>query len=121
MIPHTIQRSQILNAIGLIKRGEIAVPSQRRSKKYDLLFDGKRYPPKYTVSVAYKNLNPAKKELHGFSGGAETNNFLASRDFLVVDKKTGKRIGIMPVDEDEESTFPEGKLCLHNHSHQIRR
>src|SRR5689334_6970911 len=93
-----------------MKRGEITVPLQRRSKKYDLLHDGKQYPPKYTVSVAYKSVNPAKKELHGFSGGSETNNFLASRDFRVVDKRTGKPIGIMPVNEDEESSFPEGEL-----------
>lgn len=105
MIPHQITRSHVVHAISLLERGVKKIPLRRRSKKYDLLYKGRRYPPKYAVSVAYKKV--AGIYLHGFVGGRETNNFLASRGFTVV-RKDGKPVGVVPIDENEESSFPEG-------------
>jgi hypothetical protein len=105
MIPHQITKSHLLRAIRLLERGVEIVPPRRRSKKFDLLYRGHKYPPKYVVSVAYKEINGGY--LHDFAGGSETNNFLAARDFTVV-WKDGRPVQIVPIEEDEESSFPEG-------------
>jgi 5-methylcytosine-specific restriction endonuclease McrA len=105
MIPHQITRSQLLHAIQLLKCGDENVPPPRRSKKYDLRYKGHRYPPKYVVAVAYKEVGG--DYLHGF-GVSETHNFLTSRGFTVV-RKDGTPVDIAPTDEDEESSFPEGR------------
>jgi hypothetical protein len=113
MIPQTITRTHLLHAIQQLESGEQVIPIPRLQKKFDLLFEGKRYPPKYVTSLAYKDV--AGYKLHHFTGGAETNNFLASRGFQVVWKNTRKSVGIVPVDEDEESTFPEGRKVYRLH------
>jgi predicted HNH restriction endonuclease len=57
------------------------------------------------VSAAYKEVSG--DYLRAFGGGNETNNFLASRGFTVV-WKDGRPVQVAPIDEDEESSFPEG-------------
>jgi hypothetical protein len=113
MIPQSITRAHLLHALELLKNGQHVVPVPRRQKKFDLFFENKRYAPKYTVALAYKDISGHK--LHDFTGGAETNNFLASRGFSVVWKNTNKPVGTMPIDEDEESTFPEGRETYRLH------
>ncbi|MDK2908055.1 MAG: hypothetical protein PWQ87_513 [Candidatus Woesearchaeota archaeon] len=79
MIPSNIEREHIIKAIREIDSNEI--PLGRESKKFCLIFEEKRYPPKYVLSLANrfannKELNPSK-----FSGGQETNNFLKRLGF----------------------------------------
>ena len=114
MIPHQITQVHLRNAIRLIDSGKEIVPPPRRSRKYELLFEGHRYPPKFVVSLANKQVDGSY--LRGFGGGSETNNFLASRKFTVI-RKDGKPVTIAPVDEDEISSFFEGgeKYRMHRH------
>lgn len=50
-IPETIQPNHILQAIEKI--GSEDVPDKYQSTKFDLLYEGKRYPPKYVISLAH--------------------------------------------------------------------
>lgn len=63
------------------------------------------------VSVANKFANGV--ELHGFSGGAETNNFLIARGFRDIrNKNTGVRITVVAEGEDDAGAYPEGKQAF---------
>ena len=60
------------------------------------------------IALAHTFVNGS--ELHHFSGGKETNNFLIARGFPdIVNKKTGQRIGIEPEDEDDSEFYAEGR------------
>jgi hypothetical protein len=116
-IPQNITRKHILQAM---KRIDVEfVPGANMSRKYDLIHDGRKYPPKYTISLA--NVSPNKREhpVANFSGGGEANNFLIARDFKVCDKQ-GKSVTMEPVEEDEESSFPEGKATYLRHKRYER-
>jgi len=51
--------TEVLSALKEIDKN--GVPSTRKSRKYDLVFKDKKYPPKYVVSLAsdssYKNFD----------------------------------------------------------------
>src|SRR5215211_9354632 len=85
MIPDSIKREHILKAIEEIKRSEI--PVHRDSTRYDLEYDNRLYPPKYVISLANKYANGKELDHVVFGGGGETNNFLKSRGFNIVDKE----------------------------------
>ena len=51
-IPEEIKEEHILAAINKID--EESPPPKRQSKIYDLIYKGKKYPPKYVISLAYK-------------------------------------------------------------------
>lgn len=104
-IPQNITRQHIIEAMKRIDAE--GVPGANKSTKYDLIHNGQKYPPKYTISLA--NVSPNMKEhpVEEFSGGGEANQFLIARNFKVCDKQ-GKPITMEPVEEDEESSFPGG-------------
>ena len=54
MIPH-ITKEHVRQAAAQIDME--GVPPGRQSKKYDVIVDGKPYPPKYTISKASKYAN----------------------------------------------------------------
>jgi hypothetical protein len=83
MIPPSIQRSHLLDTIKAIDEGSLKIPRNRESTKFDLVFNGKRYPPKFVISKAHERAVPGNSELRGFSGGREANSFLESRGFTV--------------------------------------
>jgi len=113
-IPTSIQRGHILKAMRHIDRQTPRYPTKRESTVYDLHEAGKIYPPKYVLSIANRFANGI--ELHGFKGGAQTNNFLIARGLTDIrDKSTGKRISIVPEDEDDANTYPEGKKSFVRH------
>jgi hypothetical protein len=85
MIPYSIKREHVLKAIEEIKRSEI--PAQRDSDKYNLEYDNRLYPPKYVVSLANKYANGMELDHVEFGGGSETNDFLKSLGFNIVDKE----------------------------------
>ncbi|GIP52922.1 HNH endonuclease [Paenibacillus vini] len=78
-IPKNIRREHILEAIMYID--EHGVPHKRESTKYDLLYNNKRYPPKYVIARA--NVCANGEELYEFSGGDQTNDVLKNLGFDV--------------------------------------
>jgi hypothetical protein len=112
-IPQNITRQHIIQAM---KRIDVeGVPRGNKSTGYDLNYNDRKYPPKYTISLA--NALPNKEEfpVADFNGGKEANNFLIARDFIVCDKKSGKPVKPEPISEDDESSFPEGKAKYQRH------
>lgn len=89
MIPSNIAREHILRAIEWIDSKSI--PDERQSTKYDLLFNGNCYPPKYVISIANKFANGTVWHQSEFHGGDESNSFLEKRGFEVVLKVKGQR------------------------------
>jgi hypothetical protein len=116
-LPTGIERQHILKAIEEIRRlgGPSAIPRRRRSTKFDVHFEQNKYPPKYLISLANVfTPNGTKYPWNAFSGGDETNNFLIRRGFQIKDKK-GRIVEPRAVDEDDEQSFPEGKLKYRLH------
>ena len=89
-IPTSIDSSHIVKAMRKIDKQVPRYPKWREGRVYELRYKGKVYPPKYLVSISNKYANG--KELHGFKGGLQTNNFLIARGFTDIwNKNTGKR------------------------------
>jgi hypothetical protein len=82
MIPKNINHDHIIRAIQSTKKNNF--PVREESTGYDLIFDGRRYPPKRIIRVANNYANG--KELRGFHGGGETNNYLTRLGFVIVEK-----------------------------------
>jgi 5-methylcytosine-specific restriction enzyme A len=85
MIPNQITKSHIIQAIEEIKKNDI--PQRRESTKFDLLYEGKAYPPKYVISLACKYATGEELSRDDFSGGDESNRFLKKHLFDVVPKR----------------------------------
>ena len=85
-IPENITREHIIQAI---KEIDIQGYSEKNaSRKYDLLYNGKRYPPKVIISLANKFANGIVLDVSEFSGGEQfTNKFLKERDFEIALKE----------------------------------
>jgi len=79
MIPTEITEEHILLAIEEIDRK--GVPAKRESTKYNLIYKGKEYPPKYVISRACFYATGEELDNEEFSGGTETNNFLENLGF----------------------------------------
>ena len=86
MIPKNINHQAILDAIQYID--ENGIPQNRLSRTYKLVYDGRRYPPKYLISVANKMVNGKELEPFEFGGGAETNDFLRRLGFEIIPVET---------------------------------
>ena len=82
MIPSTIEKGQVIEAMRKIDSD--GIPSGRNSKKFLLEFKGKRYPPKYVISLANKFASGEELDPSTFNGGQETNNFLKGLCFDIV-------------------------------------
>src|ERR1700733_7220752 len=82
---NVIAKDHILKALAAIDQN--GVPWHRQSTKFDLVYKDKQYPPKYAVSLAFGIATG--KELHGFTGGEETNSFLKSLGFDIGEKTEG--------------------------------
>ena len=94
MIPPNIKREQIIEAVQKINSE--GVPSHRGLKGFFLEFEGKPYPPKYTISLANKFANGEELGSSRFSGGQETNNFLRRLGFDIVEVSPSKGKPISP-------------------------
>lgn len=92
MIPDSIKREHVEAALAEIAAS--VIPASRHSVDYDLVFDGKPYPPKYVVSVAAKHATGTELSPDAFSSGSETNGFLKSLGFDVVPRTKAEPIGI---------------------------
>ena len=83
MIPKNIKRRHILKVIREIDRN--GVPESRKSRRFQLVYKGRDYPPKYVVSLANKHANGFELESSQFSGGQETNSSLRRLGFKIVE------------------------------------
>lgn len=72
-IPNNITKEHLLRAIEKIDNE--GIPSDGASQYYDVIFNGKKYPPKLIVSYANFFANGGVLERSSFSGGAETESF----------------------------------------------
>jgi len=95
MIPKNITREYVCRAIKEIR--ENGVPKGRSSKRFLLEYQGKFFPPKYTLALANKYANGRLLDFREFSGGSKANNFLRSLGFKVSEKSPkgsiSKKIG----------------------------
>ena len=84
MIPYNITKEHLLKTMEEIDRTE--VPEDRLATKYHVVFDGKRYPPIYIISIANRYANGKELEPTMFSRGDddEANPFFKARDFEVI-------------------------------------
>jgi predicted restriction endonuclease len=113
-IPTSIDSSHIVKAMREIDNQTPLYPKWREGRVYELRYKGKVYPPKYLVSIGNKYANG--KELHGFKGGRQTNNFLTARGFTEIwNKDTGKRVHTTAEDEDFATEYPEGRQLYVRH------
>jgi 5-methylcytosine-specific restriction endonuclease McrA len=112
VIPEEISKKHILAAIARIAKDGVA--SRRESTKYDVSYKGKRYPPKFVITLAHVFLDGTEWSHYNFAGGDEANRFLSYRGFTIVDK-SGRRVEAPPADEDEEATFSEGRAQYVKH------
>lgn len=102
MIPSNIERGHIIKAIREIDSNGI-LPG-RESRSFLLIFEGKRYPPKYVLSLANKFANGEELDPSRFSGGQETNNFLKRLRFEIVGISSSK---IRPKSETSQKRTSE--------------
>jgi HNH endonuclease len=113
-IPDTIEHGHIRSALSeILKQGDESIPKNRKSTKFDISSENKRFPPKYVICIANKYVNHVELSSR-FNGGTETNNFLEALGFEIVFKDgTPWDFGVEP--EDESKVFEEGakKYKLH--------
>ena len=88
MIPQNITREHLLQAIEQIDRE--GVPPRKKSKYYDVLHNGNRYPPKYVLSLGNLFANGEELDHYSFSAGLGTPGFklLEREGFTIVEKKS---------------------------------
>jgi hypothetical protein len=84
VIPKNITKRHILNALLTINKE--GYPVNRKSKRWDLIFDGIRYPPKVVISYANRFANGHELSHYDFSGGPETNDYLMGLGFDILEK-----------------------------------
>jgi len=86
MIPKNISKNHIINAIKMVEKN--GIPSGRESAKFNLLYEGKIYPPKYVVALANQIANGEILKSSVFNGGLETNGFLERLGFKISSKSS---------------------------------
>lgn len=86
-VPQNIEREHLLKAIEEIERD--GVPSGAQSTGYDLVHEGKRYPPKLVVAKANRFANGVELNRMSFHGGVGTDafNLLERRGFRIESKR----------------------------------
>ncbi|MEO6541204.1 MAG: hypothetical protein ABIN74_09450 [Ferruginibacter sp.] len=85
--PRNISKEYLLKAIDKIDSE--GIPSEGDSKYYDVLYNGKKYPPKVIVSFANIFANGEELDRNTFAGGLDTPCFklLESNGFKIVSKE----------------------------------
>lgn len=86
MIPQNIKKNHIIQAIKDINTN--GIPPLRGSRDYDLIFEKKRYPPKYVLSLANKFANGKElvpSDLHSVN---DTHPVLKKLGFIIIKKSS---------------------------------
>lgn len=86
-VPQNITKAHLLKALEHIDN--LGVPKNAHSSTYDVVWEGKRYPPKLVVSYANKFANGEELPRSEFQGGRNTLafNLLQNEGFAVVRKE----------------------------------
>ncbi|SNS86611.1 EVE domain-containing protein [Bacillus sp. OK838] len=84
-IPKNINNEHVIEAIHKIDSE--GVPERRSSTRFKLSFEGKFYPPKYVITIANIFANGEEYSPSLFSGGDETNEFLKSLGFRIIENE----------------------------------
>lgn len=84
MIPENIKRIHIISAIE--KYDHEGTSSNHQSKKFDLIYKNKKYPPKVIISFANIFANNNEFSTDDFKGGLESISFLQRRGFQIIEK-----------------------------------
>ena len=85
MIPSDLNEQHFGQAAAEIDRE--GVPAKRRSVHYDLVLNGKRYPPKYVISLATKYATGTEHPADSFDA-VEAKNYFLARDYEVIDRRS---------------------------------
>ncbi len=85
MIPQSIKRDHVVSAISDIRKG--GVPRKREPTKFNLVYEGRLYPPKFVLSVAARHATGQEPLPTDFSGGDEANSFLTQLGFEIQPKR----------------------------------
>lgn len=86
-IPKNISKEHLLKAISKID--EEGIPKDGDSQYYDVVYNGKKYPPKVIVSYANIFANGKELDRSSFSGGLETQCFkLLEENKFTIQKKS---------------------------------
>ncbi len=72
MIPPEFRRVHVLMALDAIDKG--GTPRRREATGFEVLHDGKSYPPKYVISLAAKYATGTELEPSLFSGGDDVQS-----------------------------------------------
>lgn len=96
--PSNITKEHLLRAVEKIDNE--GVPANADSKFYDVIYNGKKYPPKLLVSYANIFANGSELDRNSFSGGLDTQcfNLLKKHDFMIHEKAN---------ESDKSIYFPE--------------
>jgi hypothetical protein len=110
-----IARKDIEEAIAALERGEPNAFGP--STFYDLLVDGKRYPPKAVVGIAARRVFGRALRPDEFSGGEESWAFrlLRERGFEVVRKSSESHAAVMPAEAPAPVWIEDTKTAAHGH------
>jgi hypothetical protein len=81
MIPSNITREHCIQAARVV--GDESVPEKHRAKKYEVIINGRGYPPKWIIHVANEFANGERHSTSQFSGENEANSFLSERQFAI--------------------------------------
>jgi HNH endonuclease len=110
MIPSGLKSVHFKKAAAEIDKDN--VPPERLSVHYDLLLDGKRYPPKYVISLAQKYATGEPYPAREFNA-VQARDYFRGLGYTVLDRREEALAKIAP--EDEESSFPEGAAIYKLH------
>ena len=86
-IPSNLTKENFIKAFNKIDQE--GIPSNAHSSTYDIVYEGKLYPPKLVVSYANLYANGYELDRSSFPGGKGTNAFkiLESHNFKIIEKK----------------------------------
>jgi 5-methylcytosine-specific restriction endonuclease McrA len=114
-IPDDIERQHIEKALREIaEKGLGTIPPREQSTKYDVLFKGDRFPPKYVIRQAHRFVDGTELP-NRFAGGNQANNFLRARRFTIVNKDSTPIEEFVFEDEREDQVFEEGEKKYFQH------
>jgi len=117
MIPNNIKSEHILAALAEIDRN--GIPPGRQATKFVIVHEGRKYPPKYALSLAAKHATGTQLKPDSFGGGKQANSFLRERGFEVsaVDGGAATPVAIA---KRSRSFFPNSRKRVSTSSHDER-
>ncbi|HGY1167995.1 TPA: HNH endonuclease [Citrobacter braakii] len=110
-LPDQLSRECIIAAMRAYDEGVIHAFSE--SRLYDVVFEGRGYPPKAIIGIAVRSVTGVMFKPENFNGGLNSKCFrlLTDQGFQIVEKNLGNEqpaISIFPHELPPQSVFTEG-------------